>query len=166
MATPPSPTSWAIFSSGCSSGNQTETFNYFDQEFIDLFFYRQKTIQAYRLSREVHQDIVQRYQQLTQTLEEIAPKLPQPKESGANAAGGLSAIDLSEFQHQLRIFPKLNLEYADLLGELERYRLTIEVNSKNSATNLKQIQEKLPDSDLSFLSDFHQTISQKFQEQV
>jgi hypothetical protein len=143
-----------------------DTFNYFAQEFIDLFFYRQKAIQAYRLSREVHQDIKERYQQLKQALEGIAPKLPQLNQSGANAAGGLSAIDLSEFQQQLRLFPKLNLEYADLLGELERYRLTIEVNSKDYAINLKTIQEKLPDSDLSFLSDFHQKISQKLQEQI
>ncbi|WP_017721782.1 hypothetical protein [Kamptonema formosum] len=143
-----------------------DTFNYFAQEFTDLFFYRQKAIQAYRLSREVHQDIKERYQQLKQTIEGIAPKLPQPKESGAITAGGLSAADLSDFQHKLRIFPTLNLEYADLLGELERYRLTIEVNSKNYATNLKPIQEKLPDSDLRFLSEFHLKLSQKFQEQI
>jgi hypothetical protein len=179
---------WLFF----RASDAEDTFNYFAQEFTDIFFYRQKAIQAYRLSREVHQDIKERYQQLKQTIEGIAPKLPQPKESsaitagglskqtiegiapklpqpkesGAITAGGLSAIDLSDFQYKLRILPKLNLEYADLLGELDRYRLTIEVNSKNYATNLKTIQEKLRDSDLSFLSDFHQKISQKFQEQI
>ena len=44
----------------------------FYQEFIDLFFYRNKVIKAYHISRDVYSDIYNLYKEFKQTVREIA----------------------------------------------------------------------------------------------
>ncbi len=44
----------------------------FYQEFIDLFFYRNKVIKAYHFSRDVYLDIHSLYKEFKQTVREIA----------------------------------------------------------------------------------------------
>ncbi|NEO76956.1 hypothetical protein [Moorena sp. SIO4G3] len=47
-----------------------ENFCLFYQNFIDLFFYRQKVIRAYQISREVYSDAYQGYQEIKQIINE------------------------------------------------------------------------------------------------
>jgi len=49
-----------------------ENLSLFYQEFIDLFFYRNKVIKAYHLSRDVYLDIHSLYKEFKQTVREIA----------------------------------------------------------------------------------------------
>ncbi|NEO61181.1 MAG: hypothetical protein F6J98_12290 [Moorea sp. SIO4G2] len=49
-----------------------ENFSLFYQYFIDLFFYRQKVIKAYQISREVYSDVKQQYQEIKKIINETA----------------------------------------------------------------------------------------------
>lgn len=153
---------WLFFPTSATE----ERFNKYDQAFIDIFFYRQKIIEAYLLSRAAYKDIRQGYTTIQNTIKDIAPKLPNADAAGANPGERLSENDLSHFKEKLRTLPKLDLEYTDLLEELERYRVTIEVNSKNYAAKLRQIKDKSPEANLRFLVFFYQKNSQKFSKQI
>ncbi|NEQ87887.1 MAG: hypothetical protein F6K26_50315, partial [Moorea sp. SIO2I5] len=132
---------------------------FFYQYFIDLFFYRQKVIKAYQLSREVYSNVKQQYQDIKKIINETA----QIKDNQSL----LSDDDLLEFKHKLRILPKLDLNYSDLLGQLERYSLTIKTNGHNYSEKLQQIKAKLPnDEDLSFFSVFEHKISPIYKNQI
>ncbi|OLT59069.1 hypothetical protein BJP37_08480 [Moorena bouillonii PNG] len=71
-----------------------------------------------------------------------------------------------DFKNKLRILPKLDLNYSDLLGQLESYSLTIKINAQNYSEKLQQLQEKLPKDDLRILSVFSDKISHTYQEQI
>ncbi len=143
-----------------------EIFNNCDQNFIDIFFYRQKNIESYLLSREAYKDIRQRYATIQSTIKDIAPKLPKSDLAGASPAERLSKNDFNHFKEKLRTLPNLDLEYTELLEELERYRVTIEVNSKNYAAKLQQLKEKVPGKSLKFLAFFYNKNSYKFYHQI
>jgi hypothetical protein len=171
----------------------------FYQEFIDLFFYRNKVIKAYHISRDVYSDIHSLYKEFKQTVREIAniksignsslvpntnrdlsPEIkrtsPQNKivptisaENNltvSNTITGLSNIELKNYKNKLSIFPLLDLQYSEYLTEFEKYRLTIETNTKNYVEKLRQIQEKSANENLQFLSNFNQIISIKFSNQI
>ncbi len=131
----------------------------FYQEFIDLFFYRCKVIKAYQISREVYKDIFRGYQNIKQAINGIEQNI-------SNQAQNLSETEMSDLKNKLKAMPKLALQYSDGLRDLEKYRLTIEINTKNYTEKLRQIQEKSPNEDLSFLSVFNQKVCGKFQEQI
>lgn len=136
-----------------------DNFCLFYQNFIDLFFYRQKVIKAYQISREVYSDAYQGYQDIKQIINETTEI--QDNQSV------LSDDDLLEFKKKLRILPKLDLNYSDWLRQLESYSLTIKTNAHNYSEKLQQLQEKLPnDEELSFLSVFEHKISPTYQEQI
>ena len=129
------------------------------QEFIDLFFYRSKVIKAYQINREVHKDIFGGYQKIKQAINEIEQNI-------SSQAQSLSETEMSDLKNKLKAMPQLALQYSDWLRELEKYRLTIEINAKNYTEMLRQIQEKSPNEDLGFLSVFNQEVCIQFQEQI
>ncbi|NEQ87449.1 MAG: hypothetical protein F6K26_47780, partial [Moorea sp. SIO2I5] len=136
-----------------------ENFCDFYQNFIDLFFYRQKVIRAYQLSREVYSDAYQGYQEIKQIINETTQSQDNQR--------SLSEAELLDFKHKLRILPKLDLNYSDLLGQLESYSLTMKINAHNYSEKLQQLQEKLPkDEYLRILSVFSDKISHTYQEQI
>ncbi|MGK7874168.1 MAG: hypothetical protein AB4426_12900 [Xenococcaceae cyanobacterium] len=141
-----------------------ENFCFFDQEFIDLFIYRQKVINTYQISRQVYADVRQAYQQIKEIIQEIEAKLPGDNQSTQNQ--GLSDEEMRDFQDKLRTLPKLALKYGDGLRDLENRRITIEVNANNYEVKLRQIQEKEPNEEVSFLSVFSEKICRTFQEQI
>ncbi|NEP52992.1 MAG: hypothetical protein F6K65_31015, partial [Moorea sp. SIO3C2] len=146
-----------------------ENFCDFYQYFIDLFFYRQKVIRAYQLSREVYSDAYQGYQSIKQIINETTDHRLEAcaTTQSQDNQNLLSDDDLLDFKKKLRILPKLDLNYSDWLGQLERYSLTMKINAHNYSEKLQQIQEKLPnDEDLSFLSVFEHKISPTYQDQI
>ncbi|NEO46484.1 MAG: hypothetical protein F6K55_21090 [Moorea sp. SIO4A3] len=204
---------------GNYSARADENFCLFYQNFIDLFFYRQKVIRAYQISRDVYSDVKQQYQEIkkiinettghrleayattqsqdkttdhrleacatTQSqdkttdhrLEACATTQSQDKttdhrlEACATTQSqdnqrSLSEAELLDFKHKLRILPKLDLNYSDLLGQLESYSLTMKINAQNYSEKLQQLQEKLPKDDLRILSVFSDKISHTYQEQI
>lgn len=174
-------------------------FSLFYQDFIDLFFYRNKVIKAYHLSRDVHRDIHSLYKEFKRTVGEIAniksrennslvrntnrdlfseikigspqnkilPTIsPENNLAVSNTIMGLSDMELENYQDTLSIFPLLDLQYSEYLTEFDKYRLTLETNTKNYTEKLRQIQEKSANENLQFLSNFNQIISIKFFNQI
>ncbi|BAZ38439.1 hypothetical protein NIES4101_43760 [Calothrix sp. NIES-4101] len=142
-----------------------ENLGFFYQEFIDLFFYRSKVTKTYQINREVHRQIYQGYEEIKQIIREIAPKLPDNQ--SPQTANNLSVNHLlAEYKQKLRILPKIDLEYSNSLREFNNNLLTIDINNHNYAEKLRQIQDKLPTEDLSFLSLFNQKIATNFQAQI
>ena len=164
----------------------------FYQEFHSLFFYRNKVIKAYHISRDVYSDIYSLYKEFKQTVREIAniksignsslvpntnrdlspqnkivPTIsPENNLTVSNTITGLSNIELKNYKNKLSIFPLLDLQYSEYLTEFDKYRLTIETNTKNYAEKLRQIQEKAANENLQFFSNFNQIISIKFSNQI
>lgn len=97
----------------------------------------------------------------------IVPTIsPENNLTVSNTIRRLSNIELKNYQDKLSIFPLLYLQYSEYLTEFEKYRLTIETNTKNYTEKLRQIQEKSANEDLQFLSNFNQIISIKFSNQI
>lgn len=142
-------------------------FGFFYQKLVDLFCYRQKIQKAYQDALEVYANI----HQINQTLKEVINKLaelPQDmyQSQEANRTQSLSDVEISNFKDKLGILPKFALDYAEGIQAIEAYRMTIEANTKNYAEKLRQIQERLPNYDLSFLAVFTQKTCVSFQDDL
>lgn len=132
-------------------------FGFFYQKLIDLLCYRQKTIQAYQQALDVCADLAQINQRIKEIVNKIA-ELSQENELSQvhSQTQGLSDVERSKLKDKLRILPKLALDYAEGIQAIEGYRQNMEVNIKKYAEKIKQIQERIPSYDLSFLSVFTQ----------
>ncbi len=133
-----------------------------DRLFVDLFFYRQKVIVAYQQSRETYHDIAESYHKIKDTVSAIVPQLPDGETSNLQ----IGNAELANFQNQLKTLPKLDLDYANWLGELERDRLTIDINAGNYNTKLQQIKKEVGDDSIPFLAEFGDRICPNFQQQL
>jgi tetratricopeptide (TPR) repeat protein len=142
-------------------------FGFFYQKLIDLLCYRQKIIKAYQQALDVYADLAQ----LNQTIKDIINKIAELPQENARSqvqsqAQGLSDVERSNLKDKLRILPKLALDYAEGIQAIEGYRQIIEINIKNYAEKLKQIQERIPNYDLSFLAVFTQKTCGRFQDDL
>lgn len=140
-------------------------FGFFYQKMIDILYYRQKIIKAYQLALESYDDIQNKNKTLIEIINQIA-KLPQEYQQSTEPKQALSDIEINYFKEKLRILPKLALDYADEMQAIEGARLTIEANTKNYVEKLRQVQERLPHYDLSFLSSFSQKTCGSFQDDL
>lgn len=140
-------------------------FGFFYQKMIDLLYYRQKIIKAYQLALEAYSDIQNKNQTIIEIIDQIA-ELPEENHQSTELKPALSDIEINNFKEKLKILPKLALNYTEGIQAIEGDRLTIEVNTKNYLEILRQIQERLPNYDLSFLSSFSQKICGNFQDDL
>lgn len=132
-------------------------FGFFYQKLIDLLCYRQKTIQAYQQALDVCADLAQINQRIKEIVNKIAELSQENELSQVHyQTQGLSDVERSKLKDKLRILPKLALDYAEGIQAIEGYRQNMEVNIKKYAEKIKQIQERIPSYDLSFLSVFTQ----------
>lgn len=138
-------------------------FGFFYQKFIDLCLYRQKAINDYQLSLQVYEDIQQKNQAVNNIISKIA-ELSKENHSSTEPyrVQSLSEASMSYFKNKLGILPKLASDCTEGIKALEGYYLTIEAHTKTYAERIRQIQERLPSYDLSFLSIFHQKTSSSF----
>ncbi|AFZ19519.1 hypothetical protein [Allocoleopsis franciscana] len=140
-------------------------FGFFYQKMIDLLYYRQKIIKAYQLALEAYSEIQDKNQKIIEIINQIG-ELPQEQEHSTELNQALSDIEVNDFKEKLRILPKLALDYTDGIQAIESDRLTLEANTKNYVERLRQVQERLPHYDLSFLSSFPQKTSGIFQDDL
>lgn len=140
-------------------------FGFFYQKMIDLLYYRQKIIKAYQLALVAYADIQEKNQTIIGIINKIA-ELPQENHQSKEPKQVLSDIEISYFKEQLRILPKFALDYTEEIQTIECERLTIEANTKNYVERMKQIQERLPNYNLSFLSGFSQKTCGNFHEDL
>lgn len=134
------------------------------QDFLILLFYRHKIIQSYKNSRYVKMVIADDYQKIENQIDKINELSTQVN---------LSEEELKQLKTQLKELPKMALEYAQMLRDLEDYRHTIGLNDRNYLDTIDRIGEKIKlnskrslNKQLIFLIKFSQKNSRYFQEQI
>ena len=134
------------------------------QDFLLLFLYRNKIIQSYKNSRDVKIVIADDYQKIEQQINDINQLSCEQK---------LSQEELRKLKIQLKELPKIALEYAQMLRDLEDYRHTIVLNNQNYLDNINRIRERIKlnsqdalTNQLMFLTQFSEKNSRYFQEQI
>ncbi|HEY9608689.1 hypothetical protein [Allocoleopsis sp.] len=142
-------------------------FGFFYQKMFDLLYYRQKILKSYQHALESYVGIQQKNQTIKEIINQIAElPLENHRSQEPNQAQVLSDIEISYFKEKLRVLPKFSLDYAEGIQVIESYRMMIEANSKNYTEKLRQVQERLPNYDLKFLSFFTQKTCQNFQDDL
>jgi hypothetical protein len=124
---------------------------------VDIFCYRAKIIQAYKLSRYVYKVLSDSYKEVKDEIA-IVERLPDDKT--------LDAADLEELKKALKRIPSLNFSYVGFIRNLDNYRLPLKINLQNYERELKLIQKKYPQEDLSFLEFFAEEKAHIFEEQI
>lgn len=134
------------------------------QDFLILLFYRNKIIQSYKNSRDVKMVIADDYQKIEKQIDKINELSTQVN---------LREEELKQLKTQLKELPKIALEYAQMLRDLEDYRHTIALNDRNYLDSIDRIGEKIKlnyqeplNKQPIFLTQFSQRNSRYFQEQI
>ncbi len=128
------------------------------QNLINLFAYRNKIIQAYQNSRQVYQKAAQEYQNLDPYLDKIFQEMPVNK--------NLTEVELNKLKQYIKDIPTQQREYSNLIRGLDKYRLTIEINTQNYQRELNNISSQFPGNNISFFKTFVQEDCHLFQEQL
>lgn len=142
-------------------------FGFFYQNFIDLCLYRKKIIKAYRQSIKTYDNTQPKSQMLREVINQITKLSPENNQSIVSSQiQSLSNTEVIYLKDQLQTLPRIALDYSEGIQALELARFTIETNAKNYAEKIRRIQERLSNSDLSFLSRFNLKISEHFQNEI
>ncbi len=126
-------------------------------DLLDLFFFRAKVIHAYKTSHETFPSVKKQYNLIEKEINKVLETSDNP---------GLNALDLEEFNNQLIQLPRMSLEYAEQLRDVEEHLNDINVNTRNYLEKLQEIQSVFPHDDLSFLAIFGEKRCPYFQEQI
>ncbi|MGK7925536.1 MAG: hypothetical protein AB4290_09865 [Spirulina sp.] len=125
---------------------------------IDLFAYRNKIITAYQNSRKIYQVLTQEYNDISNKIDKIfTEKLSQYS---------LTENRLEQFKNYLQTAPQTQLEYLQLIRDLENYYLTIKTNTNNYQRQLQNIYGQYPQENLKFLESFVKEYCDLFCEQI
>lgn len=112
------------------------------RQFIDLFYYRNKILSAYRDSRTSYRKIYDAYNQLEEKVKELRGLLQLQQQSPGQR---VSDSELNQLRSILEDLAQLDLEYARLLRNYKHCRNTISINSKNYEVTLGAILRQLQD---------------------
>ncbi len=135
---------------------------FLDQELLDLFFYRQKVIKTFELSRENYRDTRAQYQKMGDEVEAIRSLVLHKKSSPEK----LSESTLIQLQKSLVELLELDISFSENLRVLETSRLTLKANASNYRKKLALIQSYYPQEKLDILESFGDKNCVNFQEQI
>ncbi|MCT7952456.1 hypothetical protein NG798_21925 [Ancylothrix sp. C2] len=127
------------------------------KELMDLFYYRNKIIQAYKTSRDVYNFLYEEYTKVEQEVHSI-----EDLSEGSN----LNLSDMRKFKKLLKRLPKTALEYSRLMRDLDQCQHTIRLNTQNYEEKVARIQAKLQSDNLVFLETFSQKNCVYLQEEI
>jgi hypothetical protein len=127
------------------------------ENLVDLFGYRHKIIQAYKLSRSVYKVLSNSHKEIEKKIA-IVESLPDDKT--------LNSRNLEEVKNALKRIPRLNFSYVQFIRDLDNYRLPLKINFKNYQREIELIKKKYPQEDLSFLEKFSDENARIFEEQI
>ncbi|AFZ04111.1 hypothetical protein [Calothrix sp. PCC 6303] len=139
------------------SSDTDKKFGEYQEQLFDLFLFRNKAIKAFKNSRKFYQDTNNYHQ----TIKTEIDSLDKYSENEI-----LTEEQLDEFKKKLKKLPKIALDYAELLRELEACQNTISIHASNYNDRLQQIRNIQPDEDISFLEEFSQKNCSYFREQI
>lgn len=108
------------------------------RQFIDLFYYRNKALSAYRKTRTFYRDTYEKYTQLENYVKQFKKVLAHTSESSQ-----LSEGELENLKEVLKLLSQFDLEYARLLRNYKHHRNTIAIHTKNYTVVLENILRKL-----------------------
>ncbi|WP_373536487.1 hypothetical protein [Microcoleus sp.] len=124
---------------------------------VDIFCYHHKIVQAYKLSRSVYKVLSHSYKEIEAEIA-IVESLPDDRT--------LDSSNLEELKKALKRIPSLNFSYVELIRDLDNYRLPLKINLQNYKREIKLLQKKYPQEDLSFLENFSVENAHIFEEQI
>jgi hypothetical protein len=134
-----------------------EKLNSYQEQFLDLFFFRAKVVKAFQQSRQVYQDTNKEYSKIEEEIKTL-------EQFGDDKL--LTEEQLEQLSHKLKTLPKMGLDYANLLRYLEGYQNTIAINARNYADRLQQIRGMMKEEDITLLEIFSLENCSYFQEQI
>jgi hypothetical protein len=123
------------------------------ESWFRLFNYRHKIIKAYQQSRDVYQELKNKY------FPQIYKMIGTVRKKGAE----MELIDLAD---TLQKAPSLVEEYSLKLSTFDYQKRAIEINLNNYKKRLKTMQEKANSGDLEGLEKFGNYATEKYLEQV
>ncbi|AFZ24949.1 hypothetical protein Cylst_2752 [Cylindrospermum stagnale PCC 7417] len=126
-------------------------------QLIELFFFRNKVISAFKDSRKIYQKLKECYAKIEVEIQILQNLGNDPR---------LSNDDLDKLQIKIKSLPQLALDHENLLRYLVDFQNTIYINGQNYKNKLEEIQSLLPDENLEFLEYFYQKNYPYFQEQI
>ncbi|MCT7994792.1 hypothetical protein [Laspinema olomoucense] len=137
-------------------------------QFINLFYYRNKVISAYRETRKLHQETYAIYTKLEKKVRSFKKELIENTTCWA-----LTEVQLEQLKMVLKELAALDLEYARLLRNYKHCQNTISINTKNYQVTLEDIVKILPQhkervnpEDLDFFREFGTQTSGYFQSRI
>lgn len=121
----------------------------YQQEIIDLFYYRNKIIKAFHNSRQIHRLLFDFYRQVEDNVNALQQRIDE-------LGSDLTTENLQEFKEELKKLLKTALAYTQWLTKLEDYGNTIAINLNNYEEKLAQIYAKVgsDEEELSILNNF------------
>jgi hypothetical protein len=133
----------------------------YQQEIVDLFYYRNKIIKAFHNSRQIHRILFDFYRQVEDNVNWLQQRIDE-------LDSDLTTENLQEFKEELKKLLKTALTYTQGLTKLEDYDNTIAININNYDEKLAQIYAKV-ESDkeqLSILNNFEIKIAPYMRSQI
>ena len=121
----------------------------YQQEIIDLFYYRNKIIKAFHNSRQIHRLLFDFYRQVEDNVNALQQRIDE-------LGSDLTTQNLQDFKEELKTLLKTALTYTQWLIKLEDYGNTIAINLNNYEEKLAQIYAKVgnDEEELSILNNF------------
>jgi hypothetical protein len=129
---------------------------------FDLLFYRSKIIRAFQDSRNTYRQLNTYYHELKPFLDKLQDKLDTANPDAKDDTY------LDEFKTQLKDLSRDALQYSRLLGTMEDFANTIEINLYNYLETIDEICAKLGSDkeELSFLKHFGENTAPHFRRQI
>ena len=104
--------------------------------FNDLLFYRAKIVKAFAESRSIYGGLDRAYRKIEQDLDDLQKMLDNGDASSSDSY-------LDNFKKELKKLAKESLSYTRLLGKMEEFDKTIEINLFNYNETINQIYGRL-----------------------
>lgn len=123
-----------LFRDDLASGKLVDAY----RQFINLFYYRNKVLSAYRETRTLYRKTYIAYTQLEHKVKSFKQELTQNETRLA-----LTETQLEDLKKVLKELAALDLEYARLLRNYKHCRNTISINTKNYQVTLTDIFDRL-----------------------
>ncbi|RAQ47244.1 hypothetical protein B9S53_04835 [Arthrospira sp. O9.13F] len=153
-----------LFRDDLASGKLVDAY----RQFINLFYYRNKVLSAYRETRTLYRKTYIAYTQLEHKVKSFKQELTQNETRLA-----LTEAQLEDLKKVLKELAALDLEYARLLRNYKHCRNTISINSKNYQVTLTEIlqtlqeqEHEVQEQDLEFFREFGDRTSPYFQTRI
>jgi hypothetical protein len=138
------------------------------RQFIDLFYYRNKVLSAYRDTRTLYRKTYATYIELEKRVKSFRALLREKTTSLQ-----LSSAELEDLKTVLKELAELDLEYARLLRNYKHCRNTIAINTKNYQVKreeifniLKEQKYEVKREELDFFQELSDRTSPYFQTRI